>query len=107
LCHGPGDDSPELDRLFSAIVSEYHQVRVGRELMLQALINQLLVWLCRRSEQSGAGQAAGSPDRGREHLQRFMHQLEESFRLHWSIQEHPRRLGISAAQLNALCRRDP
>ncbi|BAP44128.1 helix-turn-helix domain-containing protein [Pseudomonas sp. LJDD11] len=105
LCHGPGDDSPELDRLFSAIVSEYHQVRVGRELMLQALINQLLVWLCRRSEQSGAGQAAGSPDRGREHLQRFMHQLEESFRLHWSIEEHARRLGISAAHLNALCRR--
>lgn len=105
LCHTPGDDPQALERLFGAIVSEYHQVRVGRELMLQSLINQLLVWLCRRSEEGGAGQAAGAPDRGREHLQRFMHQLEESFRLHWSIEEHARRLGLSAAHLNALCRR--
>ncbi len=34
-----------------------------------------------------------------------MHQLEASFREHWSIEQHAQRMGLSAAHLNALCRR--
>ncbi|WNW11178.1 helix-turn-helix domain-containing protein [Pseudomonas sp. DTU_2021_1001937_2_SI_NGA_ILE_001] len=102
-CHRLAGDGQPVDRLFSAIVEEYLQLRSGRELMLQALISQLMVWLHRQGGQPTAEVAA--PDRGREHLQAFMHQLESSFRLHWPIDEHARCLGISAAHLNALCRR--
>ncbi len=104
-CHVPEDDAAQLDQLFNAIADEYRQPRSGRDLMLQALINMLMVWLSRRTHTQAAGHEAGAPDRGREHLQAFMHQLESSFRLHWPIDEHARRLGLSAAHLNALCRR--
>ncbi|MBX8530158.1 helix-turn-helix domain-containing protein [Pseudomonas cichorii] len=103
-CHSLGADSHYVDTLFSAIAAEYRQPRPGRDLMLQSLINVLMVWLSRRSNEH-ALQDIQVPDRGREHLQAFMHQLESSFREHWSIDRHAQQMGISAAHLNALCRR--
>ena len=103
-CHSLGADSHYVDTLFSAIAAEYRQPRPGRDLMLQSLINVLMVWLSRRSNEH-ALQDIQVPDRGREHLQAFMHQLESSFREHWSIERHAQKMGISAAHLNALCRR--
>ncbi len=103
-CHALGEDSAYVDTLFSAIAREYRQRKPGRDLMLQSLINVLMVWLSRRgSEQRGDESLV--QDRGREHLQVFMHQLESGFREHWSIEQHAQRMGISAAHLNALCRR--
>ena len=103
-CHSLGADSHYVDTLFSAIAAEYRQPRPGRDLMLQSLINVLMVWLSRRGNEH-ALQDIQVPDRGREHLQAFMHQLESSFREHWSIERHAQKMGISAAHLNALCRR--
>ncbi|MBX8494813.1 helix-turn-helix domain-containing protein [Pseudomonas cichorii] len=103
-CHSLGADSHYVDTLFSAIAAEYRQPRPGRDLMLQSLINVLMVWLSRLSNEH-AHQDILVPDRGREHLQAFMHQLESSFREHWSIDRHAQQMGISAAHLNALCRR--
>ncbi|MBX8483902.1 helix-turn-helix domain-containing protein [Pseudomonas cichorii] len=103
-CHSLGADSHYVGTLFSAIAAEYRQPRPGRDLMLQSLINVLMVWLSRRSNEH-AHQDILVPDRGREHLQAFMHQLESSFREHWSIDRHAQEMGISAAHLNALCRR--
>ncbi|GFM64462.1 AraC family transcriptional regulator [Pseudomonas cichorii] len=103
-CLSLGADSHYVDTLFSAIAAEYRQPRPGRDLMLQSLINVLMVWLSRRSNEH-ALQDIQVPDRGREHLQAFMHQLESNFREHWSIERHAQQVGISAAHLNALCRR--
>lgn len=103
-CYSLGDDSHYVDTLFSAIAAEYRQRRAGRDLMLQSLINVLMVWLSRRNNEHSR-QEVQVPDRGREHLQAFMHQLESSFREHWSIERHAQKMGISAAHLNALCRR--
>ncbi|MDF2642871.1 MAG: transcriptional regulator PobR [Pseudomonas sp.] len=103
-CHTLGDDSQYVETLFSAIAVEYRQRRPGRDLMLHSLISLLMVWLSRRrSEQTDADVLL--QDRGREHLQAFMHQLETLFSQHLSIEQHAQRLGISAAHLNALCRR--
>lgn len=103
-CYRPGDDGDYLQTLFGAIASEYRQRRPGRELMLHSLINLLMVWLSRRSSEHVRDDPL-QQDRGREHLQAFLHQLETSFNQHWSIEQHARQLGISAAHLNALCRR--
>lgn len=103
-CHSLGVDSHYVDTLFNEIAAEYRQHRPGRDLMLQSLINVLMVWLSRRSSEH-ARRDIQLPDRGREHLQAFMHQLESSFREHWSIERHAQQMGISAAHLNALCRR--
>ncbi|RMV76126.1 Transcriptional regulator, AraC family [Pseudomonas caricapapayae] len=103
-CYALGADSDYVDTLFTAIASEYRQPGAGRDLMLHSLVNVLTVWLSRRSSEH-AGEEIHAMDRGREHLQVFMHQLEASFREHWSIDQHAQAMGISAAHLNALCRR--
>ncbi|KAA8713450.1 helix-turn-helix domain-containing protein [Pseudomonas cannabina] len=103
-CYELGADGHYVDTLFSAIAREYRQPRTGRDLMLHSLINVLAVWLSRRSREH-AGEDIHALDRGREHLQAFMQQLETSFREHWSIEQHAQAIGISAAHLNALCRR--
>lgn len=103
-CHVLEGDGPYIETLFDAIAAEYRDPRQGRELMLHSLINVLVVWLSRRRNERTRA-AMQIQDRGREHLQAFMHQLEASFREHWTIERHAQRLGISAAHLNALCRR--
>lgn len=103
-CFAAGESQPYLDTLFEAISREYAQQQPGRELMLQSLISVLLVWIGRRSleqHQSDAHQQ----DRGRLHLQEFTRLLEQHFREHLPIEHYAQRLGISAAHLNALCRR--
>ncbi|MFJ4145648.1 helix-turn-helix domain-containing protein [Pseudomonas sp. NPDC089734] len=103
-CYTLGIDSHHVETLFSAIATEYRQRRPGRDLMLQSLINVLMVWLSRRGHDH-EHRDTQAPDRGREHLHVFMHQLESSFREHWPIDRHAQTMGISAAHLNALCRR--
>lgn len=93
-----------LDDLFAAIAQEYSEQQLGRELMLQSLISALLVWVGRRSLDQARAEAPGQ-DRGREHLQGFIRQLEAQFREHLPIEHYAAELGISAAHLNALCRR--
>ncbi len=104
VCYAAGDDESYLSGLFRGISDEYRQRRPGRELMLQSQINLLMVWLCRKGhEVSGAHTQAH--DRGREHLQAFMERLELHYCEHWPIARYADELGLSAAHLNALCRR--
>lgn len=104
VCYAVGDDVPQLDALFASIVQEYGRQAPGRDLMLQALISVLLVsisrrWLALSSQESPAR------DRGREHVEAFTKLLEAHFRAHWPIERYAAAVGISAAHLNALCRR--
>lgn len=104
LCYPLDDEAAPLDALFDAIAREYGQLAPGRDLMLQSLISVLLVSLSRRWL---ALSSAASPlrDRGREHVEAFVSLLETRFREHWTIERYAHELGISAAHLNALCRR--
>jgi AraC family transcriptional activator of pobA len=103
-CYPVGEQQRYLDALFDSIAEEYSTQQPGRELMLQSLISALLVWVGRRSLALEHAEAQ-SPDRGREHLQRFTRLLETHFREHRPIEQYAAELGISAAHLNALCRR--
>ncbi len=103
-CYPVGGQKHYLDALFETITSEYSQPALGRDLMLQSLISALLVWVARR-EQAVTHAENLLPDRGREHLQRFHRLLEAHYREHCSIEHYAGELGISAAHLNALCRR--
>ncbi|MHB9797513.1 helix-turn-helix domain-containing protein [Pseudomonas sp. MT3] len=103
-CFAVGEDKHHLDSLFESIDREYAGQAPGRDLMLQSLLNVLLVWLGRRAlEQSRA--EASQQDRGIEHVQAFARLLERDFREHRPIEHYAASLGISAAHLNALCRR--
>jgi AraC family transcriptional activator of pobA len=90
--------------LFRGISDEYRQRRPGRELMLQSQINLLMVWISRKGHELSGAQSHAN-DRGREHLQAFLERLELHYREHWSIARYAEGLGLSAAHLNALCRR--
>jgi AraC family transcriptional activator of pobA len=103
-CYPVGQAKADLDRLFDTIDEEYYGQAPGRELMLQALLSQLLVWIGRSALQQAQADAS-QPDRGREHLQGFTQLLETHFRQHLPIEYYAGALGISAAHLNALCRR--
>lgn len=103
-CYPVGAHQRYLDTVFDAITLEYSQPALGRELMLQSLISALLVWVA-RGEQAHTQAQTETPDRGREHLQRFSQLLETHYREHLPIEHYATQLGISGAHLNALCRR--
>jgi AraC family transcriptional activator of pobA len=103
-CYPVGEAKDYLDGLFDSIGDEYSRQAPGRELMLQSLLGLLLVWISRRALQQAQAEAS-QPDRGREHLQGFTQLLETHFRQHLPIEHYAAHLGISAAHLNALCRR--
>lgn len=103
-CYPVGSQRRDLDALFESIAREYSEQAPGRELMLQSLISALLVWVGRRALAMDSSEAQ-LPDRGREHLQRFNRLLEGRYREHLPIEHYAAELGISAAHLNALCRR--
>jgi AraC family transcriptional activator of pobA len=101
-CFAIGAEGRYLDALFESIAAEYDQQQSGRDLMLQSLISVLLVSLSRRAE---AQSSAQGPDRGREHVDAFTRLLETHYRQHLPIEHYAGALSISAAHLNALCRR--
>ncbi|WP_426118127.1 helix-turn-helix domain-containing protein [Pseudomonas sp. DSP3-2-2] len=104
-CHAvESEQRQQLDTLFAAIIDEYTQHKPGRDSMLQSLITMLSIWLGRRSLEQ-APQELRSRERGREHLQAFTRTVGVRFREHWPIERYAEQLGISAAYLNALCRR--
>ncbi|OHC28889.1 MAG: AraC family transcriptional regulator [Pseudomonadales bacterium RIFCSPLOWO2_12_59_9] len=103
-CYPVAGQQRYLDTLFDSVAQEYSAQQPGRELMLQSLISALLVWVGRRSLDLTRAEAQVQ-DRGREHLQGFTRRLETQFREHLSIEHYASELGISAAHLNALCRR--
>ena len=86
-CYAVGEDQRYLSTLFDSIDREYARHEPGRELMLRSLVSALLVWLSRR------------------HLQAFRRLVETHFREHLPIEHYAQCLSISAAHLNALCRR--
>ncbi|MCC6075259.1 helix-turn-helix domain-containing protein [Pseudomonas sp. GCM10022188] len=120
-----GDDElRHVDALFQAIAEEYASAAApGRDLLLQSLIAALAVWLSRRlaappsSERGLGGPRQGGPrtgdrrpggprgERAGEYLAHFTQLLEAHFREHWAVEEYARRLDISTAHLNGICRR--
>lgn len=103
-CYSPGLESAYLDTLFAAISQEYGQEQSGRDPMLHSLITLLFVWLSRRNLEPEPPDIR-LRERGRDHLQDFTRALELRFREHLPIEHYATGLGISAAHLNALCRR--
>lgn len=93
----------QLDNALDQLWKEYTDSAEGRDLMLSSLTNMLLIWL-HRLQRKEMTQTV-SPDRGGQHLSGFLQLLEQQFRKHCSIDGYATRLGISAAHLNALCRR--
>lgn len=92
-----------LDSRFHQLEQEYAGRQIGRDLELSSLVNQILIWGCRRSHDKV--QKGQEMDRGRLHLDAFLHLVEKHFRDHWPVDAYADHMGVSAPHLNAVCRR--
>ncbi|WP_348827139.1 helix-turn-helix domain-containing protein [Halomonas sp. RT37] len=100
------DARHRLQTLVEHIDGEYRRPARDRDVLLDALIQALTVEAARLATHPATrARSAVSTDPGHGHLARYQTLIERRFRQQPSIEEMARELDISAAHLNALCRR--
>lgn len=92
----------EVEALLRALEREYAAEGARRGLLLESLAAALLVWLLRAAESPAD---AAEPARARRYLEAFSAEVERSYAQHQPVSFYAAKLGISAAHLNAICRR--
>ncbi|WP_019530237.1 helix-turn-helix domain-containing protein [Dasania marina] len=92
------------DHLFEQINQEYRAHLPGRELLLDALVGNIIVSTSRIAIKTSAP-AKTQQDKGLEHYSQFSQLLEQQYKSHLSIEAYAEQLNITGAHLNALCRR--
>lgn len=93
-------------RLVTQIDQEYRQPALGRNQLLEALVQALTIELERLVMPASAKRL--SPQRrekGRQHLEQFQTLVEQRYREQPSIEDFAAQLDISSAHLNLLCRK--
>jgi AraC family transcriptional activator of pobA len=98
-----GEDGASLHAHFSTIDREYRSVAAHRELVLEALLAVLLAWLARQI--APAALQASQAGRGTRHFAGFCKLIETGYALQHPVAWYAAQLGITAAHLNALCRK--
>ncbi|MGO1395458.1 MAG: helix-turn-helix domain-containing protein [Halomonas sp.] len=93
--------------LVAQIDQEYRQPAPGRNSLLEALIQALVVELSRLSAYAGNTAKRYGPrqsDKGRQHLEHYQALIEAHYREQPSIEKLAEQIGVSSAHLNLLCR---
>ncbi|WP_207389242.1 helix-turn-helix domain-containing protein [Marinobacter halodurans] len=108
-----GRQARRIQRLVEEIAEEYHDPGIGRDMALHGLIQALVSQLMRRRHiddtaraESHPRRGAARPDRSGEHVRQFQSLIEQHFLDQPTIDWFAAALGITAAHLNALCRRE-
>jgi AraC family transcriptional activator of pobA len=103
--HALGEDQESacIRMAFGALDMEYRGSAPHRDVLIEALLGAILAWLSRHAMQmpSGLQREAG---RGARHFARFCELLEENYLQHRPVGYYAKRIGITAAHLNLLCR---
>jgi len=93
--------------LVAQIDQEYRQPAPGRNSLLEALTQALVVELSRLCAYAGRTAKRYSPrqsDKGRQHLEHYQALIEAHYREQPSIEQLAEQIGVSSAHLNMLCR---
>lgn len=101
------EQGQRISTLINQIDQEYRQPALGRQTLLEALVQALVVELSRLTISSGSAIKRYGPrqhDRGRHHLENFQALIEQRYREQPSIEQLAEQLGVSSAHLNMLCR---
>jgi len=103
--HTLGDDeeSAHIRMAFSALDAEYRGTAAHRDILIEALLGAILVWLTRHAMQTLPVRPKETL-RGSRHLVRFSELLEEHYSQHYPVAYYAQEIGITAAHLNLLCR---
>ncbi|BBI54652.1 hypothetical protein HORIV_70730 [Vreelandella olivaria] len=89
------------------IDQEYRQPAPGRNSLLEALTQVLVVELSRLCAYAGRTAKRYGPrqsDKGRQHLEHYQALIEAHYREQPSIEQLAEQIGVSSAHLNLLCR---
>jgi AraC family transcriptional activator of pobA len=100
-----GDDA-FLAQAFHALEKEYRGTAAHRGLQVEILLAGILVLAARRCAlpEAAADVQSAAPRRGAAHFSGFCALIEAHYAQHAPVAFYARRLGITAAHLNALCR---
>jgi AraC family transcriptional activator of pobA len=90
-----------LPAAFAALEAQYRGASAFRGLQVEALLAGILVMIGSRLAQPTG---ADLPRRGAQHFPTFCELIEQHYAEHRPVPFYARRLGITAAHLNALCR---
>jgi AraC family transcriptional activator of pobA len=96
-----GVDRNHIETAFHAMHEAYVGRDAHRDLLIEAQLVSLLIWLSRLLPAQGDDAPLA---RGREHLAKFSQLVEANYAQQHPLEFYANRLGISAAHLNALCR---
>lgn len=103
--HALGDDQESacIRMAFGALDAEYRGSAPHRDVLIEALLGAILVWLSRHAMQMPAGMQREA-GRSARHFARFCELLEEHYLQHRPVGHYAKQLGITASHLNLLCR---
>ena len=97
------DESGYIRMAFNALDAEYRGNAPYRTLLIESVLGAILIWLARSASQRALGDMRETARKG-EHFPNFCQLIEENYATHQPVSYYARRLGITAAHLNALCR---
>lgn len=89
--------------LYSALAQEFPEYAPTRTLMLESLVTLIMVWLSRQSLQVTAPE--GVTDRGNQHFIAFTRMIDKCYRKQLPVASYADKLGVTAAHLNAICKK--
>ena len=98
-----GGQRPLVESLLHTIEQEYRSNGRHRRLLIESLLASLLVILLRQYD-NALTPLADAPLRAHQYLAQFTEAIETDFARHHPLLHYARKVGISAAHLNALCR---
>jgi len=98
-----GEEKYRLDHLLTLIAGEYQGFHLYRDIMLQNLTTQLLVWVVR---QQGEGESVprNTRDKSKQRFIQFQQLVEQHYREHQPLDFYAAILKISTPHLNSICR---
>ena len=103
LSLGDYADNAFVRMAFDTLAREYRHTAPHRETQMDALLNVILIWVT-RSRARTAQEAQSTASRAEMHFAHFSRLIEEEYAIHHTVAHYARRMGLSAAHLNALCR---
>lgn len=104
ICDVQPDQQPQVDMAFKVLQDEYLSNHSHRNGLIESMLTSILIWLHRHLP-AAASETSSEIDRGVQHFRAFSELIENHYTEQWSVSRYADQLGITAAHLNALCRR--
>jgi AraC family transcriptional activator of pobA len=98
----PADGDTSLPAAFAALEAEYRGTAPHRNQLVEALLAVILIMVARLCQQA---EAPSAPGRRAECFPAFCEMIERHYVEHQPVSFYARRLGVTTAHLNAICRK--